>query len=193
MTGIGPSWRSWFFTQGAGFYCHLPLARRLKWARTHLGPAGGWFMAERVRGRVPLLVGFTPVAAVAEGSHVRLTFTRGDRSREDLTADHVIAATGYRPDLDRLTMLEPALRRQLAVEEHTPVLSSDFEASVPGLYFVGPVAVNSFGPLMRFAVGAKFAAPRVAQHLAASQGRRTARPTAADPAAALPKDLPARV
>ena len=47
-----------------------------------------------------------------------------------------------------------------------PVLSGKFESSVPGLYFVGPSAVNSFGPLMRFMVGAEYAAPRVARALA---------------------------
>jgi thioredoxin reductase len=184
MTGIGPSWRSWFFTNGAGFYRHLPLARRLKWVRTHLGPAGGWFMAERVRGRIPLLLCYTPIAATTEGSRVRLTFRRGDGSSEALTADHVIAATGYRPDIDRLHLLEPALRQRLAVEERTPVLSAHFESSVRGLYFVGPVAANRFGPLMRFAVGAKFVAPRLARHLVANQGRRAAEPSATEAAGA---------
>ena len=183
MTGIGPSWRSWFFTYGAAFYRHLPLERRLKWVRTHLGPAGGWFMAERVHGRVPLLLSHTPFAAAAEGSRVRLTFVRGDGGREDIVAEHVIAATGYRPDLDRLTMLDPALRRQIASEERTPTLSGHFESSVPGLYFVGPVAANAFGPLMRFAVAAKFTAPRVARHLAATQGRRFTSPSAVEPVA----------
>jgi thioredoxin reductase len=188
MTGIGPSWRSWFFTHGAAFYRHLPLERRLKWVRTHLGPAGGWFMAERVHGRVPLLPSHTPIGAAAEGSRVRLTFVRGDGSQEDILAEHVIAATGYRPDLERLTMLDPALRRQIASEERTPVLSGHFESSISGLYFVGPVAVNAFGPLMRFAVAAKFAAPRVARHLAATQGRRAGSPSVAEAPAA-----PARV
>jgi hypothetical protein len=38
---------------------------------------------------------------------------------------------------------------------------------VPGLYFVGAAAANSFGPLLRFAFGAKYAATRVARKLAA--------------------------
>jgi len=41
---------------------------------------------------------------------------------------------------------------------------------VPGLYFTGPAAANSFGPLMRFMVGAEFAAPRLAAHLARKLG-----------------------
>ena len=49
----------------------------------------------------------------------------------------------------------------------TPILSRNFEASVPGLYFVGPASANSFGPLARFACGAGFTAKRLARHLGA--------------------------
>jgi hypothetical protein len=34
------------------------------------------------------------------------------------------------------------------------------------LFFVGPAAANSFGPLMRFMVGAEYVAPRIAPRLA---------------------------
>ena len=47
------------------------------------------------------------------------------------------------------------------------MLSADFESSLPGLFFAGPVAAASFGPVMRFAVGAKFTARRLSRHLAA--------------------------
>jgi hypothetical protein len=53
-----------------------------------------------------------------------------------------------------------------------PVVSAKFESSVPGLYFVGLPAVDSFGPLMRFMVGAEYAAPRVARALARRVRRR---------------------
>jgi hypothetical protein len=36
---------------------------------------------------------------------------------------------------------------------------------VQGLYFVGLPAANTFGPVQRFAVGAKFTAKRVTTHL----------------------------
>jgi hypothetical protein len=48
------------------------------------------------------------------------------------------------------------------------VLSQHFESSVPGLYFVGPAAAATFGPLMRFAYGARYTAPQVARRLAAT-------------------------
>jgi len=40
----------------------------------------------------------------------------------------------------------------------SPVLSSAFESTMSGLYFAGVVTANSFGPVMRFAFGAGFAA-----------------------------------
>ena len=49
--------------------------------------------------------------------------------------------------------------------ESAPVLSSRFESTIPGLYFVGIAAANTFGPLMRFAFGADFAAKRISKHL----------------------------
>jgi hypothetical protein len=48
-----------------------------------------------------------------------------------------------------------------------PALSSNFESSIPGLYFVGATAANTFGPLLRFAYGAGFAAQRVSKRLIA--------------------------
>jgi hypothetical protein len=54
-------------------------------------------------------------------------------------------------------------------------LSMNFESSVPGAYFVGPVAALSFGPLFRFVCGAEFAAPALARHLARRRLPRAAR------------------
>ena len=47
-------------------------------------------------------------------------------------------------------------------------LSTNFESSVRGLYFVGPASVYSFGPLARFAFGARFSAIRLSRHLSAA-------------------------
>jgi hypothetical protein len=78
----------------------------------------------------------------------------------------VIAATGYKVDLRRLAFLSAELLSQIRLVEYSPVLSSDFQASVPGLYFVGVAAANSFGPVLRFAFGADFAARHIAKQLA---------------------------
>lgn len=163
QTGLGPSWKSWFFVNCAAIFHRLPEKRRLKWVQSHLGPAGCWFMADRIA-RVPQLLGSTPVSAKVVGNHVLLELVR-DGSHHTIKADHIVAATGYRPNLDRLTFIEPALRASIKSTADTPVLSPYFESSVSGLYFVGPVAANSFGPLMRFAFGADYAARRLSRHL----------------------------
>jgi thioredoxin reductase len=164
MSGIGPSWRSWFFTEYPGIFHHLPADRRLRWVRTHLGPAAGWFMAQRIA-RVPQLLGYGLNGAKAVGGQAQLELVSASGVRS-IKTDHVIAATGYRPALDRLKFIDPELRAAVKTLALAPVLSSNFQSSVAGLYFMGPIAANSFGPVMRFAVGAKFAARRLSQHLA---------------------------
>ena len=47
-------------------------------------------------------------------------------------------------------------------------LSANFESSVPSLYFVGLASANTFGPVMRFTLGAGYTARRLAWHLATS-------------------------
>lgn len=54
---------------------------------------------------------------------------------------------------------------QLAHVNQSPVLSTRFESSVKGLFLIGPIAANSFGPMMRFAFRAGFAARRLAPML----------------------------
>ena len=166
QTEIGPSWKSWFFTNCATIFHRLPEGRRLKWVQSHLGPAAGWFMTDRIS-RVPQLLGYTPISAKVLGNRVRIELAT-DGGHCSLEADHVIAATGYRPSLDRLTFIQPSLRASINSLVNTPILSSHFQSSVAGLYFVGPIAANSFGPLMRFAFGAKYTARRLSQHLSAT-------------------------
>ena len=104
----------------------------------------------------------------------------GDR---EIVSDHVIAGTGYEVDVDRIPFLDPALCSSITRIERAPRLSRSFESSVPGLYFIGPSAAFSFGPLLRFACGAEFAAPRLARHLAHSAPKRpTPVPAASEPA-----------
>jgi hypothetical protein len=92
-----------------------------------------------------------------------------DGATSEMSADHVVAGTGYRVDLDRLTFLGEQIRSILRRAEGAPALSRNFESSVPGLYFVGTASANSFGPMMRFAYGAEFSAGRLSRHLTRSR------------------------
>jgi thioredoxin reductase len=167
MSGLGPSWKSRFYSDAPLAFHMLPPSLRLRIVKTQLGPAGGWFMRERVVGRVPLTLGSTVERASAADGRVHLILTTPSGSAE-IRTEHVIAATGYRVNLQSLHFLSDKLRDQVQALERTPVLSTYFESSVPGLYFIGAASANSFGPLMRFAYGAGFAARRVSHHVAAA-------------------------
>jgi hypothetical protein len=152
----------------------LPEALRLKLVRTALGPSAGWTSKKQVVGRVPMLLGFTPERAEIVDGKVRLELRDADGGRGELFTEHVITGTGYKVDIEKLRFLSADIRRKLAVVQSTPVLSGNFESSVPGLYFVGLAAANTFGPVLRFAFGASFAARRVAGALARSVAQQHA-------------------
>jgi thioredoxin reductase len=161
QSGLGPGLRSRFYANAPWAFHYLPENLRLKVVREALGPSGGWFIKDKVVGRVPLLLGYTPERAEVQDGKVHLHLRGADGSERELVTEHVIAATGYKVDLDRLKFLNPEIRAKVKTINGAPVLSSTFESSVPGLYFAGVAAANSFGPVMRFAFGAGFAARTV--------------------------------
>ena len=71
-------------------------------------------MKEKVVGRVPVLLERELAAAAVEDGSVTLTLSRKDGLQDSLHVDHVIAATGYRIDLDGLSFLSPSLRAGIA-------------------------------------------------------------------------------
>ena len=164
-SGLGLGWRSRLCQDVPLVFRAMPQDFRLKVVQRHLGPAPSWFVREQVEGQIPMLLGARVKRASANGV-VRLTVETDEAGEQALETEHVIAATGYRVDLRRVGFLDTALREQIRMVEHTPVLSSRFETSVPGLFFIGPAAANCFGPLMRFACGNRFVARRLAPYLA---------------------------
>jgi thioredoxin reductase len=166
QSGLGPGLRSRFFANSPlAFHC-LPERVRVEAVRRTLGPSGGWFIRDKVIGKVPLHLGCTPQSAEVQDGKVHLSIRAANGSEREIVTEHVIAATGYRVDLERLKFLSPEIRSQVKTVMGSPVLSSSFESSVPGIYFVGIAAANSFGPVMRFAFGAGFAARRLSQTMA---------------------------
>ena len=173
-SGLGPGLRSRFFADGAALFHYLPEKMRVDLVRKILGPSAGWFVKDKVMGRVPLILGHTVERAEIQGGKLRLHLRGLDGSAREVLTDHVIAGTGYKVDIERLTFLTPQIRSNLKCVNGTPVLSSTFESSVPGLYFAGVAAANSFGPVMRFAFGARFAAKRLTQAMTQSLARSRA-------------------
>jgi copper chaperone CopZ len=163
QSGLGPGIRSRFFANAPLAFHYLPERFRVEAVRRTLGPSGGWFIRDKVIGKVPLHLGCTPRGAEVQNGKVKLSIRSAEAGEQEIVSEHIIAATGYKVDLERLTFLNPEIRAQLKTVNGSPALSSSFESSVPGIYFVGIAAANSFGPVMRFAFGAGFAARRITQ------------------------------
>lgn len=173
-SGLGPGMRSRFYANAPGMFYYLPEALRVHIVRTTLGPSGGWFIREKVMGKVPLLLGQSVDKAEIVGGKVRLSLRDQGGKQHEVLTEHVIAATGYRVAMDRLGFLSEGIRSGIQTIVGSPALSRGFESSVPGLYFVGVAGANSFGPVMRFAFGAGFAAKTVTEALVKSVAGKTA-------------------
>jgi thioredoxin reductase len=166
MSGLGPGWRSRLCTDLPLVFHAMPESFRLAVVRRHLGPAPCWWTKDEIVGKVPIHLGMTMRRTTSEGERVALDLTDPSGKAISLSADRVIAATGFKVDLRRLAFLDPSLLAGIRSVEQTPILSTRFESSVPGLYFVGVASANSFGPMMRFAYGTNYTAGRLARHLA---------------------------
>jgi cation diffusion facilitator CzcD-associated flavoprotein CzcO len=161
---IGRGWGSYFCAQAPHLFYRLPKPLKERAIKSHMHPAAGWFMREQVEGRIPMTLGRKVAMANARDKRVQLTLTGRHGEEEALRVDHVISATGYRADLRRLPFLSAGLRGRIELAGQSPFVSDNFETTVPGLYAVGLSAMETFGPLLRFMVGAEFAAPRLAAH-----------------------------
>jgi thioredoxin reductase len=175
MTGLGPGWRSLLCTEAPLLFHKMPEKFRLEVTRRHLGPAPGWFVRDQLVGRVPFQLGLHLDRAKIEDGRMHLQFIDRDGAARTLVTDHVISATGYRVDLGRLAFLSPEVQAGIRSVQDSPVLSSNFESSIPGLYFVGAASANSFGPLARFAYGAGFTSRRLSRRFAHSGLRKFVR------------------
>jgi FAD-dependent urate hydroxylase len=171
-SGLGSGWATWFYSNHPDLFRQLPQNTRVYRARTALGPAGANWLRPRVEGQFPVLLGHTVTSVAARDGRARLTVTGPGRSSRELTADHVIAATGFRTDLGRLHFLPEALRSRLRTLAGSPAVGRDYQSSVPGLYFIGPAVAPTMGPVMRFVFGTWHAAPVVARKLAGASGGR---------------------
>jgi thioredoxin reductase len=170
-TKLGAGLKNVFYEKMPLAFYFFPQKLRGEVVRRHLGPAPGWFVRERTEGRFPFLLGAAPLDASTIDGRVHLKVGMADGGTRTLECDHVVSGTGYRVDVRRLPFLGEGLAREIQTVNNTPLLSLSFESSVSGLYFTGLAAANNFGPVMRFACGAEFCVPRLAQHLIRANSR----------------------
>ncbi len=164
-SGLGTGWRSRLSCDVPLVFHALPESLRLRAVARHLGPAPCWFVRDAVVGKIAMHLGASLQAVEPAARGLRVVISqRGEK--KTLEVDHLIAATGFKVELSRLKFLSESLRSRIRSVAGSPILGRQFDSSVPGLYFVGIAAANSFGPLLRFAFGADYTARRLGRHLA---------------------------
>ncbi|TDC09405.1 dimethylaniline monooxygenase [Streptomyces sp. 8K308] len=174
-SGLGTGWSSWVWSELPGAVRRLPAGTRAHIAATALGPAGAWWLRERLENVVPVRLGRELLRATGtDVGTVRIELATPEGGAETVEAGHVIAATGFVPDLRRLRILDPVVRDALRTVGGTraPELSGGFESSRPGLFFAGLLTAPSFGPAMRFVHGASFTAGRLVRGVRQRLGGR---------------------
>ena len=164
--GVASGWKSLAISElPRVFRWYFPADKRHRFVASSYGPSGAWWLRNRVDCLVETLLQAQVQAARLVNGRVQLT-VRTPSGVDEILTDHVVAATGFKIDLDRLDYLEPQLRQGLAREAAgMPDLSSCFETSVPRLFMVGIASAPMFGPIMRFMYGAKHVAPLLTRRL----------------------------
>ena len=177
--GLGRGWPAHIISEYPFVFRLLSRERRARYVATAWGPSGAWWLRDRVLGKVEVLLNSQISRAQMIGDRVGLHLVHGKDESSDITAEHLIVATGFRVDMARHAFLSTDIVDGLRLTDGAPDLTRNFETHMAGLYVVGPAAATSFGPVMRFVYGAKYAAPHLAAHIA----RRFAGESQAQPVA----------
>lgn len=162
---IGIGWRSKLAVELPLVFHAMPQRLRHRVVARHLGPAPGWFSRDGFEGHVPAHLECQLQEVTEMGSTVKVRYTGPDGGTREMLVDHVMAGTGFKPLLSALKFLDKRLAAKIRTAEETPVVDSYFESSVEGLYMTGLASANNFGPMCRFACGAKFTSGRITKDL----------------------------
>lgn len=130
--------------QLAPIFFFLPTEEQERLRREFLKPTVTEFLVPLVEGKVQQ----HPYSEIIEArvqSNPDQLFLRLSNG-ETLEVDHVIAATGYRPNLQKVPFLNSIADRIEVESNGYPKISSAFESSVSGLYFAGPLSAYHHGP-----------------------------------------------
>jgi FAD-dependent urate hydroxylase len=125
-----------------------------------LRPAGARWLIERCE-KIPITTGRFVTNASEKGGRVVLELDNGNH-RE---VDHVVLGTGYRVDVARYPFIGAELGQCINQVQGFPKVNAGFESSVKGLHFIGAPSAWTFGPLMYFVCGTRFAARTLSTYI----------------------------
>jgi hypothetical protein len=130
----------------------LPRELRNRLWKRSVRPAGAGWLVQRLKD-VPIHLGRSVVSVAVHGDRLKVRLDDGS----ERTVDHVLLGTGYRVDISKYEFLSSRLRESISCHDGYPQLRDGLETSVEGLHIIGAPAAWSFGPLMQFVSGTRYA------------------------------------
>jgi FAD-dependent urate hydroxylase len=130
----------------------LPRILQDKLRKRATRPAGARWLVDRLKD-VPIKLHCAVVSVDVVGERARVQLSDGS----ERTVDHVLLGTGYKIDISKYGFLSPEFTRSIRRNNGYPLLKEGLESAVPALHFLGAPAAWSFGPLMQFVSGARYA------------------------------------
>jgi FAD-dependent urate hydroxylase len=125
-------------------------------------PVGAYWLEGRLKG-VPVRTCVTVSGVEAAKGGLTLRFSDGTTDR----VHRVVLATGYKIDVSRYHVLNESLRGGIEkTSDGYPVLGTNLQTSVPGLFMAGVVGERTLGPTLRFVTGTSNSGHRLAAAIA---------------------------
>ncbi len=159
-TDVGPAGISQLMAR-PNLLRYLPRSLQDKLRKRSVRPAGARWLVQRLRD-VAIHLGRSVAAVSLSGDRVKVSLD----DRTERTADHVLLGTGYHVDVSKYEFLSPELVTSLSRFNGYPRLKEGLETSIPGLHMLGAPAAWSFGPLMQFVSGTRYASRALASAIA---------------------------
>lgn len=126
-----------------------------------------WLEARVIKDGVEVLPNTRLVSCTANGDG---SFRAELDDRRSLAVDHVILATGYKPEINRLPLLRDGdLLPRITTRNGFPALDENFQTSVPGLYITSMPATQDFGSFLAFTVSARASATVIGRAVESQQ------------------------
>jgi FAD-dependent urate hydroxylase len=139
----------------------LPRSLQDKLRKRAVRPAGARWLVNRLQ-HTPVRLGHHVTSAKVAGERLKVGLDDGT----ERTVDHLLLGTGYRVDVSKYEFLAPQLAQSIDRFNGYPRLKPGLETSVPGLHILGAPAAWSFGPLMQFVSGARYASRALVRSIA---------------------------
>jgi hypothetical protein len=175
IVGLGSGPKAWALNSFPGALHRIPDEWRMRFTQNHLPAEGAWWLRSRVEGVVPMDVNTSVTAAREVGGRVSLSLSdHKTGTASERVFDRVVLGTGFDINVSRLEFIDKDIRSAITRVGRSAKLNHNFQSSVPGLHFIGPMSAMSFGPLFRFVIGSSYTVRTLAAHLASSVERVSA-------------------